>query len=352
MATIKLPYVESFRDSRSVWRYYFRRTRKSKRIPLPGRPGEQEFMRAYELACASVGETKRASGVIISGSFDALAVAYYRSGPFLNLSANTQSTYRGIIERFRSAKGRSGQPYGQNLVTALKRRRVNELVAEKMNASGPWAANNLLKVLRVMFAFAVDNDWCSQNPTTGVKPIRAKSEGFRTWADDEIAQFEKHHAGGTRARLALYLFLYTGQRIGDVVSMGRQHVRGDTIRVRQEKTKVLLTIPMHHKLWTEIEASTTPDNLTFLVTAWGRPFSKAKGLGNWFRDVCDEAGLQELSAHGLRKAAARRLAEAGCTPHQIQAITGHRSLAEVTRYTVAANQEQMAREAMRRIGDE
>ncbi|MFT8354679.1 MAG: tyrosine-type recombinase/integrase [Gluconobacter japonicus] len=56
-----------------------------------------------------------------------------------------------------------------------------------------------------------------------------------------------------------------------------------------------------------------------------------------------------LSPHGLRKAAARRLAEAGCTPHQIAAITGHATLSEVERYTRAADQEKLAREAMRRM---
>jgi integrase len=37
--------------------------------------------------------------------------------------------------------------------------------------------------------------------------------------------------------------------------------------------------------------------------------------------------------HGLRKAAARPLAEAGCTTHEIAAITGHKTLSEVERYT-------------------
>ncbi|WP_062017988.1 tyrosine-type recombinase/integrase [Gluconobacter japonicus] len=63
----------------------------------------------------------------------------------------------------------------------------------------------------------------------------------------------------------------------------------------------------------------------------------ANNFYNQFIDWCREAGLPAgCSPHGLRKAAARRLAEAGCTTHQIAAITGHRSLAEVARYTQAA----------------
>lgn len=356
MATVKLAYVDRFRDSSGTWRYYFRRRRGAKRIPLPGRPGEPEFMREYTLACVDNVETTsiRSSGPP-TGSFDALAIAYYGSTGFLELSSSTKRTYRGIIERFSATKGKSGAPYGQNLVVGLKRKRVNEIIAEKLRSSGPSAARNLLKVLSVMFTFAVKNDWTTENPTIGVDAPSVKTDGFITWSEEDIAKFEEYHASGTRARLALRLLLYTAQRRSDVVTMGHQHVgKGPdgkpTIRVKQIKTKTPLTIPMHAKLREEIAANAASNNLTFLLTAWGKPLSAA-GFGNWFREVCDEAGLHGLSAHGLRKAAARRLAEAGCTPHEIQAITGHKSLAEVTRYTVAANQERMARTAMNRIED-
>jgi integrase len=86
-------------------------------------------------------------------------------------------------------------------------------------------------------------------------------------------------------------------------------------------------------------------NLTFLVTEKGAPFTGA-GFGNWFRDQCNAADLRQCSAHGLRKAAATRLANAGCSTDQIKAITGHKSLSEVARYTRAADQRRLARQAM------
>jgi integrase len=60
------------------------------------------------------------------------------------------------------------------------------------------------------------------------------------------------------------------------------------------------------------------------------------------RKWCAEAGLPECSAHGLRKACARRLAEAGATAHEIMAVTGHKTLAEVQRYTETAMREGLA----------
>src|SRR6476660_2058077 len=127
--------------------------------------------------------------------------------------------------------------------------------------------------------------------------------------------------------------------------MGPQHIRGGVLFVRQQKTGVSLSIPVHTQLQTIIDA--TPVNgLAFLMTAAGRPFT-AGGFSNWFREACNAAGLPKgTSAHGLRKAACRRLAEAGCSANVIASISGHASLGEVARYTRAVDQARMARDGM------
>jgi integrase len=89
-------------------------------------------------------------------------------------------------------------------------------------------------------------------------------------------------------------------------------------------------------------------HLTYLVTEAGAPFSAA-GFGNWFREQCDDAGLSDLSAHGLRKAGATRLAEAGATDHEIMAWGGWKTLKEVQRYTAAANRKHLALQAANKI---
>jgi integrase len=84
-----------------------------------------------------------------------------------------------------------------------------------------------------------------------------------------------------------------------------------------------------------------PDDRPFLATAYGKARSP-EGLGNKMREWCDQAGLSNCTAHGLRKACARRLAEAGATAHEIMAVTGHKTLAEVQRYTESAMREGLA----------
>jgi integrase len=181
---------------------------------------------------------------------------------------------------------------------------------------------------------AVETGLRSDDPTRDIRLLKVKSEGLHRWTESEIEQFERTHPIGSRERLAFALLLYSGQRRSDVVRMGRQHVQDGMLRVRQDKTGTELVIPVSAEL-AEAIAAAAGGNLTFLTTHLGRPFS-SQGFSYWFGRACDAAGLPpHCTAHGLRKSAARRLAEAGCTEHEIAAITGHASLHEVQRYTRA-----------------
>ena len=175
------------------------------------------------------------------------------------------------------------------------------------------------------------------DPTAGVHGPKLRSAGFYSWTEEDIAAFEAKHPLGSRARLALALLLYSAQRRADVIRLGRQHLRDGLLHVRQSKTGKPLAIPLHPELRAVLD--TTPsEHLTFLVTMSGKPFH-ADAFTHWFKRKCVEAGLPaRASVHGLRKAACRRLAEAGCSASVIAAISGHATLREVSRYTAAADQ--------------
>jgi integrase len=251
------------------------------------------------------------------------------------LRPSTQRAYRGIIERL-------CKDHGDKRAADLRRDHVVKLMAAR--AEQPSAANGLRMALRVMMKHAIEVGLRADDPTREVRAIRIRTEGHHSWTDGEIAQFERHHPIGSRARLALALLLYTGQRRGDVIRMGAQHIRNGALHVKQEKTGVELVIPLHPALATII-AVAPRDHLTFVTTRLAGPF-EGSAFSRWFRNQCDKAGLPHCSAHGLRKAAVRRLAEAGCTTHEIGAITGHASLTELVRYTRAADQRRLAEAAM------
>jgi integrase len=336
-------YVQGFIDRHGKPRFYFRR-RGFKSVPLPGLPWSPEFMAAYETALAGqpapIGASK-----IKPGTMRALGVSYYGSIEFRGLKPSTQALYRQLIDKFCRETDKDGKPYGDKGAAALQREHIVKLMAGR--AKQPGSANGLRNVLRILMKHAVATGLRADDPTREVRAIRIKSDGFHSWTDDEIAQFEAKHSVGSKPHLALALLLYTGQRRSDVVRMGRQHIREGVLTVRQVKTGVELAFPVDPNLGAILE-QVPPRNMTFLMTELGKPFTAA-GFSHWFRDRCNEAGLPHCSAHGLRKAAARRLAEAGCTEHEIAAITGHASLREIARYTKAADQQRLARAAIEKV---
>jgi len=277
---------------------------------LTGVPWSDQFMRLY--AAALEGVKAQASNIGLArtkpGTINALIVSYYTL-VFPLLKPSTRAMRRNILERFR-------REHGDKPVARLETAHVAGIIAAKVNT--PEAANNTLKVVRHLLDHAVAIKMIGSNPAIHVKKFRTAGDGFHTWTEDEVAQFEARHPLGSRAHLAFALLVYTGQRRSDVVRMGWQHVRGHKIAVRQEKTNTSLLIPIVPALARALDV-VPRTNLTFLLTANGAAFTSA-GFGNWFRHRCDEAGLPQCSAHGLRKLAATRLANEGCSEREIMAI--------------------------------
>jgi integrase len=333
MTKIRLQYIHEFRDRHGKVRRYVRLPGR-KRVPLPGAPGSSQFMEAYQAALAAPRAEVGASH-LRPGTVDAAVTSYFSSSAFESLAPNTRRNRRAILQRFRSQ-------HGDKRLALLQRGHIDRMVAAK--AGTPGTPRIFVSALRAVMRHCILVGLLTDDPTQGIKVPRAKSAGYRTWTEDEIAKFESVHSVGSRARLALALLLYTAQRRSDIVRLGRQHIRDGAIHLQQQKTGVVLAIPVHPQLAAVI-AETKGEHLTFLTTPAGKPYS-AESFANWFREMCKEAGLRGLSAHGLRKAACRRLAEGGCSANVIAAISGHASLREVQRYTAAADQARMAKAAI------
>jgi integrase len=319
----KLQYVVEDVDRHGNVQVYFRRKGKPK-VRLPGMPGSTEFMDAYRQALAGQALAQTGGSTVGrkpgANTMRWLIETYYGSAEFKRLDDRTQRVRRLVLDRFCEVDGSGAKPFQQLLPRHIRRFRDDR-------ADRPEAANSLVKYLRQVFAVAVSNDLMDRNPARAI---------------------------GCKARLAMALLLYTGQRRSDVVEMGAQHVHDGWLRFTQVKNRsrrpVAMEIPIIPALQAIIDV-TPSDGTTFLATTIGHPFT-ANGFGNRFRKWCNEAGLPHCSAHGLRKAAAARLAEIGCTEHEIMAVTGHKSLKEVSRYTRAARQKVLAASGMAKFAED
>ena len=179
---MKLPkYVQHWVDHDGRAHCYFRR-RGYPRVRLPGLPWSPSFMAAYEAALTGP-RTAIGAGRIKPGSVAAVVAEYFDSQQFFaSKSAGTQRMRRGILERFRAA-------YGDRPFALLP----PEWIEALLDAKPPHAARSWLVTLRSLCQFAVKRGWLRADPTRDIKQRSIKGDGFHTWTDDEIAQFEAHH---------------------------------------------------------------------------------------------------------------------------------------------------------------
>ena len=200
-------------------------------------------------------------------------------------------------------------------------------------------------LLRILWVFAKEEMpmQLGVNPAGEIRRLHKNPKAYEPWPAEVMAKFEHHVRANPIARMALPLLLYTGQRVGDVAAMKWSQYDGKGIGVRQQKTRALLWIPCHAVLKAELDAA--PRESDFIV---GKSFT-GDGLSNVVRRALGRIGAERYTTHGLRKNAAIALAEAGCTPQQIAAVTGHRSWKMIQHYTAAADQRRLAEQAIRRL---
>lgn len=341
MTTRWLPKgVTTFKDRHRKARYRFRRKGQATYY-FKHLPGSPEFLAEYRacldgVASPQIEVTNRAT----PGTFDDLLERYYRSADFLDVAERTRMVYSGVLERWR-ARERKGKRYGEAPVRHLQARHVEEMIAEVLPAR--TAANMLRKRLSAVMKYAVRIGMATHNPVAVTRPFKIQAGGWHSWTEEEIAAYEAHHPVGSKARLALDLMLWTGQRLGDVRYLGAANIRGMRIELTQRKTNKFVSLPIMPALAESILAAEAAGPI-FIITEHGKQFSE-KGFGNRIRRWCDEVHLTRCSAHGLRKAAARRFAEAGCSNQEIKAWTGHTTDFEVARYTAAADQRTLSNAA-------
>ena len=311
---------------------YYRFRRGKVTIRLPGEPGSPEFHAAY---------AKLLRGHVEIGRYTPGSVAhtinlYLASAPFSQLSEATQRDYRRYLARVDSSIGEQPmQAIDEDYIFGLQ---------DKLKGT-PVAANHAISVIRALFAFARPRKIVAHDPTKGVERLKG-GEGYRRWPADQIELFRAK--ADPMMRLAMELGLYTGQRLADVIRLAWSNYDGERVKLRQQKTKAHLVIPVHPDLKALLDAAprigamilTTKTGLAYGTRTFSRDFLRARKAAGTDPD---------LSFHGLRHTAASNLAELGSGAPEIQAITGHKSLKQVEHYIRQANQERQAVAAISRL---
>jgi integrase len=325
------------RHGKTAW---YVRIGKGPRIRIRAAFGTPEFDAEYQAAIAGLPSRQTAKDDRATGTLAWLVDRYREVGAWTNLSLATRRQRENIFKQVLKTAGKQ---------SIAKITAASIMAGRDRRQDTP--ARHFLDAMRGLFRWAVKAKLVASDPTVGVdNPPRPKTDGFAVWGDDDIAAYEKRWPIGTRQRVWLDVLVYTGLRRGDAVRFGRQHIRNGIGSIKTEKNDTPVTLPILPVLSKTLEAGPCGD-LTFISGENGRPLTK-ESFGNLFRKACRAAGLRDRSAHGLRKAAATRAANAGATVPQLEAIFGWNGGTMAALYTRAADRRRLSLEAMHKLSND
>lgn len=317
--------VNTIRRQGKVY-YYYRPT--GKRLP------DDRKERDAKVAALNIERSKKPEQEQ-AGTFGELITRYKSSPKWAALAVKTRESYSAHLDTIRKA-------WGENAVKSLTAAHVEQMQT-KLSAT-PRKADYVVSVLRALLSYGVKQGFRPDNPArkpgTLAQPVARKA-----WTDADFARFCA--SAPAEIVLAAQVALYTGQRLGDLTAMLWSDYDGAHINVVQSKTGAELSIPAIGALRALLDPIRRDDG-PILRTMTGRPWT-AQHLKHKAGAAIKAAGLTGLVFHGLRHTAAVKLAEAGCSAAEIQAITGHKGLAMVQHYTKKANQKKLGSSAMARL---
>lgn len=328
---------EVTRHGKVMWRV---RVDHGRRIRLRAEYGTPEFWTEYREAIEGRASPAKRNEPR-AGSLAWLIARYRETAAWNGLSAATRRQRENIFKHVNASAGH--QPLGKITRAAIT-------AGRDKRAATPAQARNFLDAMRGLFRWAFKAGLVKADPSAGIdNPPRPRNEGFRPWVEADVEAYCARWPLGTRQRVWLDVLLYTGLRRGDAVQLGRQHVRDGIARLTTEKTGQVVTLPILPVLQATLDAGPTGD-LAYIVGAAGKPMTK-EGFGNEFKAACKAAGVPG-SAHGVRKIAATRAANAGATTAQLRAIFGWNNDAMPSLYTRGADRERLALDAMHKLATE
>lgn len=279
---------------------------------------------------------RRRRNRILPHSLGAIIQEYRRSPEYEALKPATKVVYERAIALMAKA-------YTTDISEIKRRHAISQ--RNKLKDT-PAMANQVVAVLSLLMAYAVAMEYIPSNPVYRVPKLEVGE--YARWEDAAVtyalAAFPK------RLCRPLTLALYTGQRCGDVLRMRWSDYEDGGIQVVQEKTGARVWIPCHSTLKAALEEWKRDRTSVYIVTdSRGQPYRPKAFQSIFSREMRKHRALNGLVFHGLRKTAAAKMAEAGCSLHEIAAITGHKTVEMIMHYTSQAEQKARARAAIEKL---
>jgi integrase len=239
--------------------------------------------------------------------------------------------------------------WGKRKAADIIKRDVITLLDKVVDRGSPQTANNIFKILRKLFNWAVEKDRLKISPCIGIKapaPLNLKDRAFSV---DEIKAFWKSLDGvdlsmTNEVKRALRLILITAQRPGEVSGIHTREIDGNWWTIPAERSKngkahrvylpplamdIITDAIDEVKAAREIPAETKYEGFVFPCPHRAKDkaierHALSKALKrNESEDGLTTLGVATFTPHDLRRTAATFMAESGELDEVIDAVLNH-----------------------------
>tara|TARA_R100000995_G_scaffold84161_1_gene62028 strand:+ start:1716 stop:2948 length:1233 start_codon:yes stop_codon:yes gene_type:complete len=342
--------------------------RHGKTVTLHNDPRTPEFFMEYG---AALGELSSIAPIAIDFKRDTLAWLiddYKRSGRFTALATNTKLVRARVLRQI-------ADEFGEMKYAQMNRFDIEKIRAVKLSDGKPHAAEHRRKFLSQVFRHANVTGLIAHDPFVGIeKPadnpaLRSRTHtsldgttysGHWTWTADQVQSFFDYWPPGTAPHICMSLMFYLGVRISDAQKLGPRNEVDDRMvfttqkRVGKQRQGVDMNLPITAPLRDAIEAAREANIVSldnYVLTRFSKPFTQ-KSISHWFSERASMAGLpRECTAHGVRKALAKILADNGATSSELKATFGWTTSKLADLYTEQANKRDLATSGLERLGN-
>ena len=372
----KLKYINEYTSNGKTY-YYFRKPNQ-KKIKIDGEFGTPEFLANYSALLDNKFNTVLTTPKKVEITLNDLINDFKNDIEFIEYAEKTKENYEGTFNRLIFPEDKHNQvvnldlgnlPINTKVLTVDLGQAILKRFLENKTAS---AGNQVMKHFKKLLNYAkrLEKYNIEYNPFMGFgntptdtnnqksSPFRLKTNGTQhIWDDQEFENILNNADLGIQT--ALMLARYLCQAKADVLNMRWNQCDNGMFTFKRQKTnapifvparpqlksflsklpKVGLTIVMDHN-WGQLKKGWLPSNYVndiikpYTTRHFHRKLNRAIELAGY--------DFKKFNLHGLRYKGLTELAEAGCTTHEIMAISGHKSISMVEKYTFKANRERNA----------
>ncbi len=331
------PFVTKERTRHGKIIYYFRKGH-GRRIRLPY-PHESTFIPAY--MSALTGSTPKREYINSPRkkptTLKWLISEYRKSAHWGSLAVNSRISFESYFDQIIRKSG----DFDYRKITT---KHIRSGVESRKHT--PSSAIQFLTSMRVLFKWAVRQEYVAINPCLSVERPKRKTEGIRPWTKEDMQQFKSFWSEGSQPRLAFEFLLYSGLRCSDSCRAGVQHLQNNIFSIKMQKTGTIITVELPDGFM-KLLAMTPIGKETFFINN-DKQKMNATQFSIWFKAKATKAGVNK-SAHGVRKFSATISADAGATAHELMATYGWKTVDQAETYTKGADRIRLGIKNSRRI---